>query len=222
MNAVKAWSYSRFALYEQCPLAFKLKFLDKIPEEGSPAMERGNVIHKALAAYITGTGELPDVVKNPFQKQLYAQMRAIPAEDKLVEQQMGFTKEWKPTGWFSKDTYARVIWDAAFLYEDLTGEVGDHKTGKKYGSNADQMELFGLSFLAQYLPATHVTTRLIYVDAGEEEIAEFPASDKEPLIAKWSQKIIPMFSDTIFAPRPNDKCKFCAFSRSNKGLCKFG
>ncbi len=220
--SLTAWSYSRFATYNQCPLKFKLTVIDKMKEPSSPAMERGNQVHKALADYITGKAELPPEVKTPFHHQLYGEMRGISPEDKLVEQQLGFTSGWKPTGWFAKDTWLRVVWDVGLLYEDLTGEVVDHKTGKKYGSNDDQMELFGLSFLCQYRPATHVTTRLIYVDSGDEEIAEFPASVKEKLQAKWEQKVVPMFSDTVFAPRPSDKCRFCTFSRSNKGLCRFG
>lgn len=217
---VTAWSYSRYALYAQCPLAFKLKNIDKVPEPGSPAMERGNKVHKALASYLEGKATLPAEVKHPYQLGLYAEMQAFP--DKLVEHQQGFTQQWKPTGWFAKNTWFRAIYDVALLYEDMTGEVVDHKTGKKYGSNDEQMELFGLAFLCQYLPATHVTTRLVYVDSGEEEIAEFAATQRDALKAKWEAKVAPMFSDTVFAPRPNDKCRFCNFSKSKGGQCRFG
>lgn len=219
---VTAWSYSRYADYAQCPLRFKLKVIDKIQEPASPAMARGNTVHKALAQYIEGRGELPQEVKSPYHASLYAEMRGFPAEDKVVEQQMGFTAHWEPTGWFAKDTWLRVVWDLALMYEDLTGEVVDHKTGKKYGTNTDQMELFGLSFFCKYKLAKHVTTRLVYIDSGDEEIAEFSADAVAPLKAKWEAKVAPMFTDTVFAPRPNDKCRFCHFAKSKLNLCKFG
>ena len=88
---VTAWSYSRYALYELCPLKFKLKHIDKIPEPGSPAMERGDRIHKGVAAYVTGASqEAPqDAVAHPFPAKLIEELRGFP--DKVVEQQWGFT-----------------------------------------------------------------------------------------------------------------------------------
>ncbi len=220
MKPLTAWSYSRYATYATCPLQFKLSVSDGNKSPPSAAMERGLKVHRDLAAYLEGNGPLPPVVKNPYQVKLYAEMAAYP--EKLVEHQQGFTKQWKPTGWFGKDTWYRQVYDAALLYDDMTAEAVDHKTGKKYGSNAEQMELQALSLMCQYKPVTHVTTRLIYVDSGEEDIAEFPATEREALKAKWEQKVSSMFNDTIFAPRPNDKCKFCHFSKSNAGPCKFG
>lgn len=222
MSTVKAWSYSAWSQYDTCPLQYKLAKIDKIKMPDSPALVKGRAVHDLLAQYITQQGESLPEVKNAFHAQLYAEMRAFPADDKVVEQQMGFTRDWKPTGWFAKDTWLRVIWDVALLYEDLTGEIVDHKTGRRYGSNDEQMELFGLSFFCQYKPATHVTTRLIYVDTGEEEIAEFNATQRDALISKWEAKVAPMFNDSVFAPRPNDKCRFCHFSKSRLNLCKFG
>lgn len=221
-NALTAWSYSRYALYELCPLKFKLKHIDKVPEPGSPALERGDRIHKGTAAYITHKADAApqDALAHPFPAKLIEELRAFP--DKVVEQQWGFTASWQATGWFGKATWFRNILDAAALYEDATGDVIDWKTGKRYGSNADQMELNALSFMCQYKPVQRVATRMVYLDIGEEDVAEFSRSEKEKLQSKWNDKIKPMFSDTIFAPRPNDKCRFCHYSRSNSGHCRFG
>lgn len=221
-KALTAWSYSRYALYETCPLKFKLSALDGIKEPESPAMARGTAIHAGLAAYIEGKGPLPAEVKLPFQKQLYAEMRAIPAESKVVEQQWGFTAKWRPTGWFGGDTWFRSVLDVGVMYDDNTFEAGDHKSGKRYGSNDEQMETQALAVMCKFQPVTHVTTRLIYLDGGEEEIAEFEARLRPLLAAKWEKKVQPMFTDTIFAPRPNEKCRFCHYAKSKAGLCRFG
>lgn len=220
---VTAWSHSRLALYETCPAQFKYKHIDKLPDPASPAMARGDAIHKSIAAYITNKAEdlVPDAKRSKLAY-LIDNFRAWPETDKVVEQQWGFTSAWKPTGWFAKDTWFRSTLDAAALYEDLTGEVVDWKTGKRYGSNDDQMELFALSFMCQYAPATHVTTRLAYIDSGEEEFAEFPVNEKDKLRDKWTARANVMFNDTTFVPRPNEKCRFCAFSKSKGGPCRFG
>jgi hypothetical protein len=79
--------------------------------------------------------------------------------------------------------------------------------------------------MCKYPPVKHVTTRLIYLDEkGKdiEDIDEFPATHKQRLIDKWTAKVEPMFTDKVFAPRPNDKCKFCPLARSNGGKCAFG
>lgn len=218
---ITAWSYSRWALHEQCPLKYKLKHIDKVPEPGSAAMERGDKIHKGTAAYLDGKApELPAEAAKHFGG-FIAELKAFP--DKVVEQQMGFTSGGAPTGWFGSDTWLRVIWDAGVLYEDLTGEVIDWKTGKKYGSNQDQMELFALSFFWKYKPATHVSTRLVYLDSGEEQFAEFSkAADFDRLSRSWTRRGHELLGAEHFPPRPNDKCKWCAYARSAGGQCRFG
>jgi hypothetical protein len=225
MKPLTAWSYSRYALYEMCPLKFKYEVLEGNKTEASPAMQRGNDIHKGIAAWLDNRAEgLPrDAFQNPRAEQLLMEMRQIP--DKFVEQQWGFTANWKETGWFGKDTWLRVVLDVGLLYPDMTAEAIDFKTGKRYGTNYDQMELFALAIMCKIVPVKHVTTRLIYLDEkGKdiEDIEEFPATHKQRLIDKWTKKVEPMFTDKVFAPRPNDKCKWCPLARSKGGKCAFG
>lgn len=225
MNAIPTtWSFSRWSTWSTCPLQYKLKFVDKLPDPPSPAMARGDAIHKSLARHIDGKlGEpLHEAVVDPFHKQLIAEMLTI--ESKMVEQQWGFGTNWKPTGWFGKTTWLRSICDVALLYRDDSAEVIDWKTGKVYGSNADQMELFALTTMMRFGPNTTggVKTRLIYLDARQEQEERFAYVDLDRLRAKWQRRADDMLNDRQFMPRPNDKCKFCNFSRSKGGPCRFG
>lgn len=221
MNGVTAWSYSRFAKYDLCPLQFKLAVLDKRKTTANAAMARGDKIHKSIASYVMGGIAIePEAVKHVFPRKLIEELRAF--DDKVVEQQWGFTRAWNATGWFGGDTWFRSILDAAAMYEDLWADVIDWKTGKKYGSNADQMELNALSLFRHFKPAVGVTTRMVYLDSGDEDTAEFTKADEPKLIAKWEKKIEPMFTDTAFLPRPNEKCRFCDFSKSKGGPCRYG
>lgn len=224
MNAVTAWSYSRFHKYDVCPLEFKLSAIDKIKEPGSPAMERGNAIHQGIAGYLQGKANtLPaDAMQHGVMTKLIQEVHAFPIENKQVEQQWGYTAGWEATGWFSKDTWFRSVLDVGVMYDDLTYEAIDWKTGRKYGSNAEQMETQALAVMKRFKPVTHVTTRLAYLDSGEFEYAEFPASHQQKLADKWTAKVAPMFTDTVFAPRPSDRCRRCNFARSKMGKCAFG
>lgn len=224
---VTAWSYSRYAAYANCPLQFAEKFLTGWKDPGSPAMDRGNDIHKASAAFVSNVADtLPrEAMQNPVVLQTMQEIRSVPTDKKQVEQQWGYTSDFKATGWFGADTWFRSVLDAGVMYDDLTYELVDWKTGKRYGSNDEQMETQALAVMGRFAPVKHVTTRLVYIDeAGSNpfEFAEFPATHKEKLAAKWRNKVSPMFNDTVFAPRPNDKCRFCHFSRDKGGKCAFG
>lgn len=222
-----AWSYSRYAAWTQCPLQFRLKFLENFKDPGSPAMDRGKEMHDGVAKYCANQADvLPrDAMQNATALQTITEIRSFPADKKQIEQQWGYRADFKPTGWFGADTWFRSILDVGVMYEDMTYESVDWKTGKRYGSNADQMETQALAIMARFKPVQHVTTRLVYLDSTDSdpfEIEEFPATHREKLADKWRGKVAPMFADKVFAPRPNDKCRFCPFSRSKSGQCAFG
>ena len=228
LTAITAWSYSRFACYALCPLQFKFKHIDKLPTPGSPAMQRGNEIHVGTANYLKGAAAgLPkEVLANPVITDLVQQIHAFP--NKEIEQQWGYGAHWEPTGWFDRGNakvWFRSVLDVGVMYEDLTFEAVDWKTGKRYGNNEEQMETQAIAVFQRFKPVTHVTTRLAYVDEmgnNPFEFYEFKDVQLQSLKDKWTKKVQPMFNDTIFAPRPNEKCRFCDFSKSKGGQCAFG
>lgn len=234
--SVTSWSWSRWETYLQCPLKFRLRYLDKI-EEGpkSPAQLKGIAVHDEVAKYIAYPPDqpAPPVPKVASKYSGYLE-QVRQHDDKVVEQQWGFDRHWRPTGWFDRrqghETWLRAILDAGVLYPDMVVDAIDWKTGKRYGHNDDQMELFAIGVMCHFAPAIKVNTHLVYLDVGgDPESAEFDVKDKAKLIAKWEKKTAPMFVDTVFPPRPNDKCVFCDFARSKgrvdkegKPLCRFG
>lgn len=224
MNAftpLDSWSYSRWADYDKCPYYFKKKHIEKVKEPKTPALDKGIRYHDDMAAYLL---KKPGAVMPPTKfAPLMAELREF--EDKIVEEKMGFTSAWAPTGYFTKGdkaTWLRATWDVGLLYEDLTGEVCDHKTGKKYGTNVDQMELFALTFFCHYTPAKAVTTRLWYHESGDEDVLEFEAKQVPELKAKWEKRAATMLGDTVLPMKPNDKCKWCMHAKSAGGTCRFG
>jgi hypothetical protein len=203
---------------------FAYKHLLRIKEPAGPAMQRGRDIHKEAEAFLTS----PRKVKMPANLRNFAeQMEQLRGLKPSVEQQWGFRDDWSPTGWFSNDTWARVVLDASVVYEDNTADVIDHKTGKKYGSNDEQMELFGLATFKKFHEhnLTQVTTRLWYLDIDDpkenEVVAEFKAKEVPALERDWNKRVRPMFADRKFPPRPNDKCRWCFLSKAKGGPCKF-
>lgn len=222
-KTLTSWSFSRWDLHHTCPLRFKYEVLDNRKAPANAAMQAGLATHKVAAAYLLA----PEWNGPPPQELGHAsgiaqELRGF--DNKVVEQQWGFTNQWRPTSWFGADTWLRSVIDVGVLYEDMTSEVLDWKTGKPRDTHEDQMEIFAVTLMARFQPAQHVTTRLVYTDFKHEEFGEYPRTDFDKLLAKWNDKVRPMFEDTEFLPRPNDKCKFCPFSRSNTNGqdCRYG
>lgn len=220
---VLAWSYSRYADYKQCPARFKYKYLMKLPDPGSPAMERGNTIHKMAEDYVTGklrkvpkelTGVEPELA---FLKEAKA----------VAEENWGFKKDWNwigRPGWFGDDVWFRAKTDVRLLYDDDTLLLGDWKTGKKYFSNEEQIELFALAGYRRFPNVVEVDTRLWYtdVDPNDNEIQRtYNVKELEAIQRDWEKRVIPMFKDRKYAPTPNDKCHWCPFSKAKGGPCPF-
>lgn len=223
MTPIKAWSFSRWDLHHQCPLKFKLRVIDKLEEPAGEAMLRGRRVHNAIRDYLVA----PDDVAPPLppaeagkQAELVKELRQF--DNKVVEKQWGFTVNWTSTGWFADDAWYRSVLDVGVLYDDATVEVVDWKTGKPRGTYAEEMELFAVSAMIMVPSATSVETRLAFTDVKAEVFATFPRTDLYGLMRKWNEKVRPMFEDTTYLPRPNEGCKFCAFSRSNGGQCRYG
>lgn len=224
-----AWSYSRLSTYETCAFKAKLKYIDKLPEPPSEALERGSQVHEQLAQYLRG--DLP--LDNPYEPSvihgwtyfgtLLNQLRSMNPQ---VEQQWGYNRAWQPTGWFGKDTWFRSVLDVALVYDDATFDVVDHKSGRPYPADtAKQAELYAISMFRRHAELTHGTVRFWYLDfeqKGAEAVYRFSREQAEAAIPAWDKKAERMLTDEIMAPRPGEHCKWCPFAKSKGGPCKYG
>ncbi len=242
---ITSWSYSRWAVYAECPLKAKYKFIDKLPEPGSPAMERGNVIHKIAEQFVKGetkTAAVPEPLK-PFAD-LFKQLRkeAKKEPDRFnVESTWAFRSDWSETTWNDwNGCWLRVKIDAArFSFEEkdcITIDVYDWKTGKfspQYNVHQYMMQqhLYGTSALQRYAGRYKyviVRPHLVFLDAGVEytggegDPIVYTDEQKKPMVKEWTNRVKPMLNDSTFKATPGNACRFCHFKKSNGGPCKFG
>lgn len=221
-NPVKAWSFSRWETYEQCPLRFKLKYIDKLKEPPSPALDKGKRVHDEAECFLTTPdAPLPDSLRR-FEG-LFFELRELPgmiADQETL--QWGYDAQWRPAGWFAKATWFRSVLDAFVPYSDDTATGIDFKTGKMREISYEQIETQALAAFSRIPSLRVVEMRLWYLDSGSEIIQTYSADNVPALKEKWEKNAAPMFSDTLFAPRPNRMCRFCAFRRSEGGQCRYG
>lgn len=227
---LKSWSFSRYNDYKQCPLKFKLKYLEKISEPPGPAIARGQELHDNAAAFITGKApKLHADLKANYGEE-FKRLRAAHKKrtsGMTVEDTWAFTAEWEQTTWNDwVRCWVRIKLDCGFVQPDgVTYRIKDWKTGKFRGADSDknaeymeQLELYALAAMLLMPHVERVIPSLEYVDADVQfppEPLVFTRADIPRLKKLWAARVAPMFRDKKFAPRPNSLCKFCHYRAEN-------
>jgi hypothetical protein len=235
---VTSWSFSRYSLWRQCPLKFKLSALMKIAEPKNDAMQRGADIHTTAEQYLKGViTKLPAELKlfaDEFKKlRLLYKKRAVGI---TVEDNWAFTNTWDRTEWNNwVKCWVRIKLDAAHVEANNIMIVTDWKSGKMraelHEEYLEQLQLYALAALLLHPYIEYVKPRLVYLDQGmtypmpDEEIV-YDRTDIPKLKKLWEKRVKPMFADTSFVAKPNDKCHWCFYGQSGKakggpGLCKY-
>ena len=221
---INQWSYSRLSCYEKCPKQAEFKFIKKIKEPGSPAMDRGKDIHKLCEDYIRGS-----IVDIPKQIQDFEDAFNLLKEmylygHVLCESDWAIDKEWNKTGWFEDDTWGRAKVDA-FVYEEgesKEARVIDFKTGRYEGnqeSHREQCELYGAVALSRYPELEKITTEMWYLDHGKIDRYIYTPKTIEVKQKRIHARAIAMTTAEEFPAKPSTfSCKWCYFGKQN--MCR--
>jgi hypothetical protein len=237
-----AWSPSALESYKECPRRYQYERQQKLCKkcfegkcyrprgspDGSPSIcsacgaaevtpkpiAEGNVTHANAEKFIRGhIKKVGDDLANPKVKKLLAALRKGYADSKVrVELELAFTKDWKPTGWFEKDTWVRFKIDVVRLGAKAGAgvvEFFDWKTGKQNpDKDAAQMRSYATAGLLAGLGETV---------SPPEGVVSRP--DLPKLLKEWEKKAAPLFVDKTFQPRPGYSCRYCPFSMNVGGPC---
>lgn len=234
---ITSWSFSRYDTYKQCPLKLKLSAIDRIQAPGNEAMARGSEIHKLAEDYIKSKIRTLPAELKAFKSEftfLRAQYKKK-ISGVVVEDTWAFTKDWGESRWDDWiNCWVRIKLDCAHHEDQTTLIVTDWKTGKFRAemneAYMEQLELYALAALMLYEHIEVVKPRLVYLDHGvihppSEKPLIFKRADVNKLKKLWAKRVKPMLSDTVFAPKPNNFCRWCYYRASNKdaggGQCKF-
>ena len=228
---ITSWSFSRWSTWAQCPAKAKYKFIDRLKEPGSSAMDRGTNIGEMADNYIKG-----DLKTLPKELKLFkVEFAALRKAKALVQMDAAFTNKWdpcEPTDW--DNAWVRMKLDTLVppQRKETVIHVIDNKTGRvKEDDYTPQLELYGIGGFLKFPQATVARTNLWFLDHGVIIGADatppykptgiYPRADLPKLITKWEQRVKPMLNATAFPPRPGDYCRYCHFRKSNNGPCKF-
>jgi hypothetical protein len=141
-----------------------------------------------------------------------------------AEYKIALTSEWTPTVW--DQSWLRMVIDLK-VKKQPGYTVYDWKTGKEYPEHYDQKQLYASGVLAEHPEENSIRAVHVYLDQGRQTVRDY---HRDQLIAariQWSSKAAKL--ETYLSnpdmgqwiPEPNHFCKWCNYSKANKGPCKF-
>jgi len=217
---LQAWSYSLYTTWKECPRKARYRAIDRVktPAKPKPALERGIHIHKLAERYLLGdiTG-IPKELKF-FDKEFRNLKKANPDPEKDV----AVTRSWSPTTFDDwNNVWCRAKLDAV-VQDGKALHLIDFKTGRMYGTNKDQIELYVPLAAAHYPDVETIEVELWYLDQDDMPPPVEYTKKSFPAIRKaWEKRVKPMMNDTEFPATPSEQaCKWCPYKTSEGGPCE--
>lgn len=220
-----ALSFSRLSTYEQCPLKFKLQYIDKTYKDDSdnPAFIRGSRLHKQCEAHILHktrnkpkpviSTEVQNVV--PIIDKVINNFEIISAESKLA-----LDTNFLPCSWFNKATMYRAILDMTAINK-TNALIIDFKSGKvrEYDDKpTGQLHLASCFMFANHEAIQEINTAYLFI---EHKITIAKKFSRNKFTAR-RDVFFKLFEEVNnlkeFEPKVNRYCHWCL---ATKDQCKF-
>lgn len=211
------WGYSKLETFEKCPAKFQYQFMQKLPQPGSPAMERGQKMHESIEAYLQGWIKelIPECLS--FKEAI----DGLKAENFVAEQAIGLDKAWaKLPDWFDKTTWIRAKADAMYVSGSKLVVI-DFKSGKYRVPSTDQVELYAIVGGALYPEVAQVTAEYWYLDTGSTYSRDYTQAELLELRKKFERRVAPMYTNEVWSPEPSMECRYCPYSKTKGGKCVY-
>ena len=234
------FSYSSASRYRQCPLSWRFRYVEHLPDPAGPPAVIGSFVHECLEHFYQypGTERTEDTMRDIAgrlwrAKEVAAALAAVGGADERISKHeawgllRGLWEVEDPAVVAVVATEERVTVDLAGVpllaivdrvEQAQGGEVvaADYKSGKIpnarfHNSHIDQVHLYAAAKAAAGTPVDRVS--VIYLKGQvvrEASTPETKAEAAEALAGTWKQLICSVETDT-FEPRPGPLCGWCAF-----------
>lgn len=221
------WSYSKLSMYESCPMRFRLRYIDRLPEPPQPPdspLERGSRIHTRLERFIKGTGPMDDEAKkiDAFVPMLTHLQALYAAGMATVEDNWYFDADWTPCDRDNVWLWVKLDYNVTDPDHDRT-IVGDFKSGRstyKTIEHVQQLQLYAACAALRQASATRIVVELPYLDEGWIRPAEYTREQALWFVGRFNQRAGRIYADRLFRPNPNrTTCRYCPFNSQGTGAC---
>ena len=227
-------SFSRAMDMEKCPLMFKYRHLDKIPDPAPPLpegqerpMERGNRIHKLGENYVQNPQmHLPDELQHfPTEFKAFQQMYAKNMLDPEIK--FAFNDDWQQVSYKDWDNVRyRAVIDALARIDERRVLVVDYKTGKKEGNEIKHHEQCMEYAVCVALTDPDVqlfNVQVWYIDQPHDRKLKKTFTRTEVMrgFANMKARHRRVLDERIFPAKPSRMaCMFCPYKAGQVGFKK--
>ena len=212
-----AWSFSTLKNFESCAHRAYLKGVKRLKEPGSPAMDRGSMVHDEAEAFVKG--EIPFPVNLKKMEADFEQLKEMyDPTVMLLEKNWGFTQQWKDTGWMSDDVWHRSKLDNMYFESQTSAVIIDYKTGKKFGNelkHGEQLMLYAVVAFVKFPRLQFIKVENWYTDHNEKLTKTYTRETAMLFFPRWAERGLTMTTAKEFPPSPSKpNCKWCPFAKT--------
>jgi len=213
------YSYTKLDTYAGCPLRFKRKYIEKLPEALSEALERGIAVHEIVAAYVKhclengvqtdldylrsvqGTDEVMEILET------YASTHLIEPGDYTIEEM------WKvplgPWTFWGKVDQLKAD-DGAVVITDLKT---DHKIRSQTDIDKDpQLRTYAWMASLKYPLAQEFHCAIDFVRYGVTRETTYTREDMPAIEKRISSQIEEIEADRKYEAVPGLTCGYCSYT----------
>jgi len=233
-NHATSSSFSRALDLEKCPLFFKMRHIDKIPDPAPPLpsgqerpLERGNRLHSLGENYVLNKLlPFPEEFK-AFEKELKAFRKLFQAGKLTPEKRFAFDKTWNLCDYKDWDNVIyRAVADVSARLSDTRVLVIDYKSGKKKGNEVKHHEQAMEYAVCEALVDPEIqlfNVEIWYLDQqGDNKLRkQFTRSQVLSGFNAMKQRHQRVLEERFFEARPSRyACAFCPYKAGDVGFGK--
>ena len=208
-----SFSFSSLSLYNTCPFAYKLSYIDKVKPVRSTALVKGSNVHSILEKFpdFIASKEFKFnenlIVSNFLNSEIGNYFKDVLLNKKTAREfKFGLTRDFKNDTF--KDSFFHGIIDLIFFENDELN-LCDYKTGK-YKENQDFSQLLSYSiFFKNY---DKIKINYLYVEHNKinsKVVTKEDIEKTQDFIIKTTDIIL---QDKTFRRNCGKHCSWCQFS----------
>lgn len=231
----KSSSFSRASDFEKCPLFFKFRHIDKIPDPRpvdtsiENPLDRGTRLHSLAENYVQNPKLKLAIELEPFRER-FDKLRVLYQRGLVsLEEQLAFDRTWNPvpSNDFENAIY-RMIADVVIRPDPQRTIIVDLKSGKKDGNEVkhhNQCMEYATSYSLVEPETKEFTLQLWYLDqpqtVGNPTIKVFTREQVLKNFTKMRERHMKVIETELFPAHPSQfACRFCPYKAGTVGSGK--
>jgi len=231
-----SWSYSKLKLYQECPRAFKLRYIDKIEAPVRKITLAGRLAHQCFHLYTeylvknklkTDMSIMPEIVEKVLSSKQIVDEEIIQEVETLADRftrgfvlnpdtfygaelKLAIDEEGNEVDWKDDNAFFRSILDRIDI-EDNRVLVTDYKTGWEITKDKAQLETYAWMAKTIFPQIDTFYVEHYFVRYNTKRYSELTGEDIERAKRRVKRIVKRIEKDTEFPPTPSTRCSWCPY-----------